>query len=355
MKRILIKTCTALAVTLLGLSARAGMGTLNGPFTYQNLQIFLVQGDSQLDHRHYVTLSDALAKGLVVIKETGNVQELTIENLSKDQTVFLNAGDIVKGGRQDRTVQDDLILPPRSGAVPLAAFCVEHGRWTKRGEEDSAAFGSNTRVLSSRKEKLAARYGSNQSDVWSSVAEQQLQLNNNVSRMAGRSVDTRSAVSGSSLQLTLENKDLETVKKQYLEKLSPILAGATNVMGFVYVINGEINSAEVYDNRNLFRDLWPKLLDSAITEAITECRENRQFQPVTTVELQSFFETALSGSMKERPVWKSTRVRVYTTPTTVLFETQDLEAGGAWIHKSFINQGKQTVAVPLDRESLRGR
>lgn len=351
MKNITTKKFISLALALAALGARGAVGTISGPFTHRNLQIFLVQGDTQLEARHYATLSEAMAKGIVVVKETGNVQELTIENLSKQTTVFLNAGDIVKGGRQDRTVKDDLILPPRSGPVALATFCVENGRWTKRGEENPAAFSANTKVLSSRKLKMAARYGQNQGEVWSGVAEQQTLLNANVSRLAGKQVETRSADSASSLQLTLENKDLDAVKRQYLEKLKPVLDDKTDVIGFVYAINGEINSAEVYNNKNLFRALWPKLLDAAITEAIAECRTDRTFQPVEAADLKTFFERALSGSVTERPVWKSTRVKTYTTPTTVFFETLDLEAEKVWIHKSFINKGKETVVVPLDRES----
>jgi hypothetical protein len=327
------------------------MGTLTGPTTHDNLEIFLVHGDTQLEDRHYATLSEGLEKGFVVIRETGNVNELNVENQSKNTTVFLNAGDIIKGGRQDRTVRDDLVLPPQSGLVPLAAFCVEHGRWTRRGEESPATFSSNTRVLSSRHEKLAARYGMNQSEVWSGVVDQQLKLNENVSRMAGRGVDTRSAVSGSSLQLTLENKDLDSVKRPYLDAFSSLANDQTDIIGFVYVINGEINSAEVYNNKNLFRALWPKLLDAAVTEAVTEAKPGLHLKPVSADEVKAFFEMAVSGSMKSRNVWKSTRLNTYTTPSTVLFETLDLEANAAWIHKGFINQGKQqTVTVPLDRD-----
>jgi hypothetical protein len=347
-----------LAVFLAGLTAlggRAAVGTLTGPFTHRNLQIFLVHGDTQLEDRRYATLSEALGKGWVVVRETANVQQLTIENQSDKVTVFLNAGDIVKGGRQDRTVRDDLILPPRSGMVPLAAFCVEHGRWTQRGEESPAAFSANDKLLSSRKLKMAARYGLNQGEVWSGVAEQQVQLNENVSRLAGKSVDTRSAASSSSLQLTLENKDLDTVRRRYLDELGPIMNDKTDVIGFVYAINGEINSAEVYNNKSLFRALWPKLLESAVTEAIAECRADRPFPPVPAEELRTFFDTAVSGTVRERPVWKTTLVKSYTTPTTVLFETLDLEADGHWIHKSLINKGKTTLVVPLDRESRQPR
>ena len=64
-----------------------------------------------------------------------------MENTGKDE-VFVQAGDIVKGGQQDRVLSVDLLLPPRSGAVSIAAFCVEHGRWTARGNEDVRQFSS---------------------------------------------------------------------------------------------------------------------------------------------------------------------------------------------------------------------
>ena len=351
MKRILVAASFLIGLSCVTCPLQAAVGTLTGPFGHRNLQIFLIRGRTQLEDRAYVTLSDALAKGYVIVKETGNVQELSIANVSREFTVFVHAGDIVKGGRQDRTVRDDLILPPDSGAVPLPAFCVEHGRWTGRGAENAVGFSANSKALSSKQEKLAARYGQDQSGVWAGVAEQQLKLNENVSRLAGRSVDTRSTLSGSSLQLTLENKDLDLVKKEYFEKLDAILDGKADVIGFAYAINGEINSAEVYNNGKLFRALWPKLLDAAITEAVTECDADRHFPSMKAEELKAFFETAVSGSITERRVWQSTRVKTYTTPSTVLFETLDLDADGVWIHKSFINKGEEKVVVPLDNSS----
>src|SRR5438105_7954718 len=154
MKQISTHYLIGLALACASLSAGAAVGTISGPFTHQNLQVFLVHAETQLEDRHYAPLSEALEKGFVAVKETGNVQELHIENRSRQTTVFLNAGDIVKGGRQDRTIRDDLILPPLSGKVPLAAFCVENGRWTKRGAEDALVFSGNDKVLSSRKQKL---------------------------------------------------------------------------------------------------------------------------------------------------------------------------------------------------------
>jgi ARG and Rhodanese-Phosphatase-superfamily-associated Protein domain len=348
MKLVTIGTYTALAMALTAGNARAAVGSISDSATYRNLQIFLVHGDAQLEDRHYVTLSEAMARRMVVVKETGNVNELSIENRSRKEIVFLNAGDIVKGGRQDRTVRDDLVLPPDSGQVALASFCVEHGRWTQRGSEDAAAFGLNSKVLSSRQLKMASRYENNQSYVWSGVAEQQEKLTSNVSKLSGKQVQMRSPLSSSSLQLTLENKDLEDVKQQLLDRLCALPDGQTDLIGFVSIINGEINSAEVYNNKALFRALWPKLLDAAVTEAITDYCADRNFQPLQATDLRAFFETSVSGTPKERTVSKTTCVKTYTTPTTLLFETLDMDAGGAWIHKSFLNKGTEKVVVPLD-------
>ncbi len=139
-RRLLMRHSFQLALaallTLTAPRAGAATGTLSGPFTHQNLEIFLVHGATQLEERRYATLNEALAGHDVVVNETGNVNELSIENPSKT-LVFLNAGDIVKGGRQDRTAKDDLILPPQSGKVALAAFCVEHGRWTGRANDNA--------------------------------------------------------------------------------------------------------------------------------------------------------------------------------------------------------------------------
>jgi hypothetical protein len=61
---------------------------------------------------------------------------LTVENLS-DQEVFVQAGEIVKDGRQDRVLSSGLVLPPKSSPVAIGSLCVENGRWRKRGAEET--------------------------------------------------------------------------------------------------------------------------------------------------------------------------------------------------------------------------
>src|SRR5439155_19494651 len=101
--------------------------------------------------------------------ETRSVNELTIENVSREE-VYVQSGDIVKGGQQDRMLVVDLILPPRSGKIPIAAYCVENGRWHKRGAEEVTVFNSSSNVVASRDIKLAAKAKGSQGDVWREVA-----------------------------------------------------------------------------------------------------------------------------------------------------------------------------------------
>jgi len=83
---------------------------------------------------------------------------------------------------------------------------------------------------------------------------------------------------------------------------------------------------------------------------VTEYRQDSSPKSVKPEDVRAFFETAVSGTLKTRQVWKTTQVNTYSTASTVLFETEDLEANGAWIHKSFISRGQERMVVPLDRD-----
>jgi hypothetical protein len=83
-----------------------------------------------------------MAAKTVKVHETDDVNELAIENVGSEP-VFVQSGDIVKGGKQDRCIATDFTLQPKSGKLKIAAFCVEHGRWQQRGSESAALFGSS--------------------------------------------------------------------------------------------------------------------------------------------------------------------------------------------------------------------
>src|SRR5258705_10472323 len=103
----------------------------------------------------FITLQEALAQKKVIVYETKEVNELAIKNLS-NQDVYVQAGDIVRGGDQARMISMDFILPPKFGRMPIAAFCVESGRWSKRGTEQARAVNRLDHSDSPKELKLAA-------------------------------------------------------------------------------------------------------------------------------------------------------------------------------------------------------
>src|SRR5215475_10509461 len=151
----------ALSASPLVLSALAAFGAapspdpvrVSGPVTHANLTVYFIHGTSA-PGKAPLTLEEALAKRNVEVRETGNVNQLEIENRG-NEPVFIQAGDIVKGGQQDRTLMVSLLMPPKSGRIPIASFCVEQGRWSARGKEDVKTFASSSGHVPSRDMKIA--------------------------------------------------------------------------------------------------------------------------------------------------------------------------------------------------------
>jgi len=164
-------------------------GTSTHTATCKNLQVFFINRQKSPDNASYLPLAEAMEKGIAKVNETGEVSNLSIENFSEDQYIFVNAGDIVKGGKQDRYLVNSLIVPPKSGKVNLASFCVEAGRWAQRGNESTAKFSSSYNMASSGQLRLAAQYYKNQNVVWNRVAQHRVMLN-----MATLTPDQRTAL-----------------------------------------------------------------------------------------------------------------------------------------------------------------
>ena len=79
------------------------------------LSVFLVHGKDRIKGQTFLTLEEALIQKKVIVRETREVSRLTIQNVSTEE-VYVQSGDIVKGGAQDRMLVVDLILPPTFGA-----------------------------------------------------------------------------------------------------------------------------------------------------------------------------------------------------------------------------------------------
>jgi len=346
---------------------RADDFQITGPYTHENLSIFLIHSAKNAGNRQLVTLQEALDQKTTVVYETGNVNELSIENQSAEP-VYIQSGDIVKGGQQDRVLTTDLILPPHSGKIPIAAFCVEHGRWSKRGAEAADRFEASNQVVAGKPLKMAVRSQDGQLEVWDEVASTQQGLTVAMRSGAGGGVGSGSgggvgsgsggavgagggiystarvvsvgAASGvgspsGSMQLALESKPVVAATEPYEQKLSKVADGESDIVGFAYAINGKLSGADVYASSDLFRRMWPKLLKASAVEAVAERPKMKAAAPPSG----SSVRTALADADLGRPTTTRVTDRVSVvkkdSEKALVFETRE-GAGGEWLHKSYI-------------------
>src|ERR1700739_4085280 len=117
------------------------------PIRHGNLTIFPVVAARSYDTQEFLTLDEGLHSGEVIVTESGSVQplmrrrrtplphdgaqvnQLVLVNNSKRPLILL-AGEIVTGGKQDRVIGKDRIVPGESDPIDLGVFCVEPGGWT---------------------------------------------------------------------------------------------------------------------------------------------------------------------------------------------------------------------------------
>jgi hypothetical protein len=322
--RILTVACLVLGGSAAGAQTAGpdGIGMnahyrLSGPHLCRNLEVFFIHGKSGIKGKHFISLAEALEKGVVVIDETGDVNHLSVTNHADRDYVFIQAGDIVKGGRQDRTLSQDVVLPPKSGKIVLDAFCVEQGRWSRRDGEQSDKFSSSNKGLSSKRLKLAAKQAKSQLAVWEAVAAEQEKL----SRRIGKSV--RKPASATSLQLSLEDADVEKQIQEYRRVLLPLGRREKNAIGFAYAINGRFNSADIYGDPGLFQKLWPKLVESAACEAMALRDENPTRLSVDPGDIKSHVVEAMGSAKHKEPSGRATRRLAGETEKSYTYETKD--------------------------------
>jgi hypothetical protein len=303
---------------------------ITGPFNHDNLSVFLIHGPGGAS-KPLLTLEQAIAEHKVIVYETRDVNELAIENVS-DQDVFLESGDIVKGGAQDRTLRDDLILPTKSGRVNISAFCVEHGRWTQRGNESVRTFDSSTQALASKQLKMAVRVKEDQSEVWRQVAQAQARLS------MATNLNLRAAPSPTSLPLTMEAPPVQRSIDGYLQELAGAPNHQSDVIGYAFAINGKVNSADIYGSHELFSKLWMKLLRASAVEAVSEYRAGEKFAPATVAQVHAVLADAETGHPAVQDLTARTQVARRETAQNVMFETRDRAQAGAWVHRNYMTK-----------------
>lgn len=304
---------------------------ISAPYSYKNLTIFLIHGKDTSSKKNILTLQEAMEKRILIVYETSDVNELAVENISKQFDVFIQSGDIVKGGKQDRVLAMSIIIPAQSGRILIQAFCVESGRWQKRGDEEAGKFSSSNERIVTKDLKIAANKTRSQSEVWNEVSKAQDKLSQNV----GSSV--KAGPSQTSLQLSLENKKVVATIDEYVKNLSKTIEGKSDVIGYAFAINGKINSADVYVSNTLFKKLWAKMLKASATEAVAEFNEKNSFESVQSEAVKTFLDDAEKGKAEEQTVTNRVKVISREDKENIVFEARD-EKAKAVIHKSYVKK-----------------
>ncbi|HKX83240.1 MAG TPA: DUF6569 family protein [Pyrinomonadaceae bacterium] len=303
---------------------------VSAPYTHKNLTIFLIHGKNETSKTNILTLQEAMERQIFRVYETSDVNELAVENISKTFDVFIQSGDIVKGGKQDRVLAISIIIPARSGRVLIEAYCVESGRWQKRKGEDVGQFSSSNDRIVSKELKLAANGVRSQSEVWAKVSEAQTNLSKNL----GGSV--AAAESRTSLQLSLENGRVATTANEYVNKFANLIDSKSDVVGYAFAINGKINSADVYASNTLFKKLWSKMLKAAAVEAVSE-GVSRVATPPKPEAVKNFLIDADSAVSNEREVSGGATVVTRDKKDSAVYEARD-DRSKVIVHRSYIKK-----------------
>jgi hypothetical protein len=225
---------------------------------FDNLTVFPVLSRDQPDLGPFTTLEAALAKGEAEVRElnTGaQVNALTVENKGKTP-IFILAGTVLEGGRQDRQVGQDVVVGAEQ-AINVDAFCVEHGRWTasREGRMTGGKFGP-AKVLADSSVRAAGQYKKNQSEVWSEVSKV--------------NVANKKESASSALAASLDDAQLRAERERASGAIASFFDGGArpeDIVGMAYAVDGKVRGVRWFANRQIFGLFRGAIAESAAAEA----------------------------------------------------------------------------------------
>jgi hypothetical protein len=234
------------------------------PVRHENLEIqFLIGPSAPPD---YLTLAEGCSQQIVEIFETGRVGRLAVLNKSTDRPLFIQLGELLKGGLQDRTVATDLVLDPGEKYDGLQSYCVERARWSKRQAEDHTKFTHGQEFVSTKPLRKSVEQRADQAEVWAAVSQAQKGMGCAVPGYK------ESDASPSSYKLSLEDAALQKNVEDWFHVIHDRSPLDEKTVGLAVTINGQLEKIDWYGHAVTFHRLWPGLLRAAILEALLEKR-----------------------------------------------------------------------------------
>jgi len=283
------------------------------PVTYETLTVFPVLLSQDAYTGDFETLDSALASGEAIVAEQGDymrrsrngggessptissgpqVNQLVLVNRGK-RPLLLLAGEVVSGGKQDRIIGKDRIIPVGAKPLPLDVFCVEHSRWTNGGDTFAAG-----KTMVHPTVRAEAAVSQDQSKVWAAVrgdtaaARARSDMSSNlevaapqissqqlshVMASAAPTEGYRSIYQSAAVGPSVENFALEVERR--FNRATSGLKGE-HVVGVIVAFGGEVAWSDIFASSQLFDAYWSKLLRSYAVEALTRpgAREKVSFE-----------------------------------------------------------------------------
>jgi hypothetical protein len=261
---------------------------IRGPFTHQDLTVFLLCFNRQ-DGNDFLTLDEGLKEGLVTITEQEHerVGALWIDNQS-DRPLFLQEGERLVGGKQDRTIITSLVIPSKSGKTSVPTFCVEHSRWVEGDKGKKFGFSVNP-ALAPKGVRGAAKVEGSQGRVWSCVAAQK----DSAHKML------KCPNTNSSVNEMLDAPQVQRISEEYAADLEKALSENSDAVGMAIVYGGQIEEVNLYPNRALFRKLFPRLVRAYAVQAALLKDQAKGGEPVTDAAVAQFLQARDAKSLKK--------------------------------------------------------
>ncbi len=277
--------------------------TIKGPHSHENLTVFLLYSDKE-DESDYLTLEEGLKSGDVKIAEMERetVGTLQIEN-SSERPLYLQEGERLQGGRQDRVITASLVIPPKSGKTTVPSFCVEQHRW-KEGDTGKDFVPTVNSALAQKGVRGAAKVEGSQHDVWKCVG----------ATKATASLQLGTANSNSSVNEMLDDPKVQKLSEEYAKALHDAVTGprAGDVVGVVIVVNDAIEEIDIYPNHKVLEKMYPRLLLSyALHATLLKDHADSAQAPQTIETVAKFLESKDEKSRSDKTIDKHNSLEVH--------------------------------------------
>ncbi len=264
--------------------------TVSPPVTHKNLSVYFLHRQDR-DDREFLTLNEGLKSGLVTVteKQQEQVNQLVIDNKS-DKPLFLQEGDRVTGGKQDRTIYSSLVVKAKSGPMPIPTFCVEQSRWQAGSLGKNFSANAN-RAFASNAVRKASKLSKSQGQVWDEVGKTKTLLQ----KAVGNSNKT------SSLNEALDSKQAIDSTKAYVTALGKAADQHKDLVGVAFAIDGQIMEINMYPGCPLVKSVYPRLLETYALDAVVDQKnaKNKPTQIAAVPKKEKILELMKASATKK--------------------------------------------------------